>query len=99
MSRISYLPIIDKPITKMCTTNEILRQSVQIADELQLQQVLVVADKTVYAKLQQVRWKNEEYSKRCVVRPGEFHTIMSYCSCIGKRFKDSGLEVPYENEK
>lgn len=102
MSRISYLPIIDRPITEMCTINEILRQSVQIADELQLQQVLLVADEAVYAKLQQVRWKNDAYSKRCIVRLGEFHTIMSYCSCIGKRFKDSGIEVhytTYENVK
>ena len=93
MSRISYLPIIDKPITEMCTINEILRQSVQIAHELQWQQILLVADEAVYAKLEQVRWKNDAYNKRCVVHLGEFHTIMSYCSCIGKRFKDSGLEV------
>ena len=57
MSRISYLPIINKPITEMCTINEILHQIVQIADELQLQQILLVANEAVYAKLQQVQWK------------------------------------------
>ena len=93
MSKISYLPIIDNPITEISTINEILRQSVEIADELELKQLLLVADEAVYAKIQQVRWKNDAYNQRCIVRLGEFHTIMSYCSCIGKRFKDSGLEV------
>ena len=93
MSQISYLPIIDNPITEMSTINEILKQSIQIADGLDLQQLLLVADEAVYAKLQQVRWKNSVYNDRLIVRLGEFHTIMSYCSCIGKRFRDSGLEV------
>ena len=55
MSTISYLPIIDNPITEWSTINEILRQSIKIADELELQQVFLVADEAVYAKIQQVR--------------------------------------------
>ena len=95
MSKISYLPVIDNPklITEMSTINEVLHQSVHMADELELARVLLVADEAVYAKIQQVHWKNDIYNQRCVVRLEEFHTIMSYCSCICKRFKDSGLEV------
>ncbi|XP_065671561.1 uncharacterized protein LOC136089469 [Hydra vulgaris] len=52
----------------------------------------MVFDEGVYSKIQQIRWKSEEYKDRIIVRLGEFHTIMSYCSIIGKRFKDSGLE-------
>ena len=77
----------------MSTINQVLRQSVQIADVLELPRVFLVADEAVYAKIQQVRWKDDVYNQRCVVCLGEFHVIMSYCSCIGKRFKDSGLEV------
>ena len=95
MSTISYLPIIDSPITEWSTINEVLRQSVAIADELELPIVVLVADEAVYAKIQQVRWKSNLYSTRCIVRLGEFHTIMSYSSCIGKRFRNSGLEVMY----
>ena len=76
----------------MSTINEVLRQSVQVADGLELPRVLLVADEAVYAKIQQVRWMNV-YGQRCVVRLGEFHLIMSYYNCIGKRFKDSGLEI------
>ena len=96
MSTISYLPIIDNPITEWSTINEILCKSVKIADELGLQQVVLVADEAVYAKLQQLRWKSDLYATRCIVRLGEFHAIMSYSSCIGKRFKNSGLEVIYQ---
>lgn len=35
----------------------------------------------------------QKYTTRCIVRLGEFHTVMSYLGCIGKRFKNSGLEV------
>ena len=54
-SKISYLPIIDSPITEMSTINEVLCQSVKIADVLELPRVLLVADEAVYAKIQQVR--------------------------------------------
>ena len=40
-----------------------------------------------------IRWKEEEFMSKIVVRLGEFHTIMSYCSGIGKIFKDAGLQV------
>ena len=50
VSKISFLPIIDNPITEMSTINEV----VQIADELELLPVLLVADEAVYAKIQQV---------------------------------------------
>jgi hypothetical protein len=40
-----------------------------------------------------IRWKEEEFRNRIVVRLGEFHTIMSYCSGIGKIFLDAGLKV------
>jgi hypothetical protein len=58
--------------------------------------VVLVADEAVYAKIQQVRWKIDLYATRGIVHLGEFQAIMSYSSCIGKRFKNSGLEVIYQ---
>ena len=40
-----------------------------------------------------IRWANEEFKKRLVIRLGDFHTVMSFCSAIGKIFKDAGLQV------
>ena len=55
MSTISYLSIIDNPVTEFSPINDILYQCVTIADELELTVVVLVADEAVYAKLQQVR--------------------------------------------
>ena len=57
----------------MYTVIGVVRQSVRIADELELRRVLVVTDEAVlfFPKRQQVRWKNELYSQRRVVRLGD----------------------------
>ena len=54
---------------------------------------MLVFDEAVYAKVQHVRWKEETFFNRFVVRLGEFHTIMSYLSAMSKIFEDGGLKV------
>ena len=56
----------------------ILIRSEDIANKLRLRYVKVVFDATVYAKpkIQHVRWKNEAFQHRFVVRLGEFHTTI-----------------------
>lgn len=92
MSKVGYLPVIDASPTDMSTVNTILLRSVDIADSLELDSIAVVFDQAIYAKAQQIRWQNACFSKRLVIRLGEFHTIMSYLAVIGKRFMDSGLQ-------
>lgn len=53
----------------------------------------LVFDEAVYAKVQHVRWKNDDYYNRFVVRLGEFHAIMSYLGAVSKLFEDGGLKV------
>ena len=69
------------------------RRSYNIADKLQLRYATLVFDEAVYPKVQHVRWKNELFYDRFVVRLGEFHAIMSFLSAISKIFKDGGLKV------
>jgi hypothetical protein len=47
----------------------------------------------IYAKIQQIRWKEERYLGRFVVRLGDFHMAMAFYVAISKLFKDSGLQV------
>ena len=61
-------------------------------DIFELDALVVVFDQALYAKAQQIRWKNDLYQKRLVVRMGEFHTCMAFMGAIGKMFKLSGLE-------
>ena len=42
-------------------------------------------------KAQIIRWSNAQFIKR-LVRLGAFHTAMSFLGCIGKRFRDAGLQ-------
>ena len=92
LTNIAYLPVIDASPVEMATIKTILDRSISIADELGLENMDIVADQAIYCKLQQIRWENEEYSRRLVIRMGEFHTCMAFLACIGKRFGDAGLQ-------
>ncbi|XP_070548281.1 uncharacterized protein [Ptychodera flava] len=92
VSKIGYLPVIDASPTDKSTINTVLSTSVDIANKLRLQSVVLNMDLAIYSKAQEIRWQNEEYTQRLILRLGEFHTAMSFLSAIGKRFRDAGLE-------
>ena len=76
----------------METVYTILTQSVAIADSLELDSLVLVMDQAIYSKAQQIRWQNDSFKERWVIRFGDFHTAMAYLGTIKKRFQDSGLE-------
>lgn len=92
-SKIGYLPVIDASPTEFSTVKEILVRSEEIANKLKLKYICLVFDEAIYAKVQQVRWKDESYLGRFVVRLGDFHMAMSFCGAISNLFKDAGLKV------
>ena len=91
-SALHYLPVIEASPTEMSTVNTILKRSVQIADRHELDHIVLVFDQAIHGKAQQIRWKDEDLTKRLVIRLGEFHTCMSYLGILGKRFGDAGLQ-------
>ena len=93
LTNIGYLPVVDNPATDLATINTILKKSVSICKSIQIPEIVAVFDEAIYAKVQMLSWKEVEFNKHVVVRLGEFHTIMSFCSGIGKIFKDAGLKV------
>ena len=93
VSKIRYLPIIDGSPSDYSTLYTALQQSLKIADELSLEKIVLVFDEAIYAKMQQLRWKDEVLMNRFVVRLGEFHATMSFLSTIGACFRDAGLQV------
>lgn len=93
VSSIGYLPVIDAPVTDMSTVNTLLRHSVSICQRLQIPEIVLVFDEAIYAKAQMIRWKHDDLKERLVIRLGDFHTVMSFCSAISKIFKDAGLQV------
>lgn len=91
-SLLHYLPVIEDSPTNMTTINTILYKTIDIANKLKLDQIVLVCDQAIYAKAQQIRWKDESLRNRLVLRLGEFHTSMSYMAVLGKRFGPAGLQ-------
>lgn len=91
-SALYYLPVIEASPTEMSTVNTILKRSVQIYNQLELDHIVLVFEKAIYAKAQQTCWKDDDFTQRKAIRLGEFHTCMSYLSILGKRFGDAGLQ-------
>ena len=89
---IGYLPVVDASPTELNTVNTILHRSVEIANQLELPSVAVVVDQAIYAKAQTIRWQTPVFLERIVLRLGAFHTTMTVLACIGKRFRDAGLQ-------
>ena len=76
-SKFGYLPVIDASPTELSTANEILNWFLM---------------RPFMPKIQQIRWKEERYVSRFVVRLGDFHMAMAFCGAISKLFKDAGLQ-------
>ncbi len=93
LSKVTYLPIIDASATELSTINIVLQRSTKIADELGLQYVCLVFDEAIYAKIQQIRWKDVTFMDRFIIHMGAFPMAMSFCSAIAKLFGDGGLKV------
>ena len=77
----------------MSTINTLLRHSISISKRLHVPEIVLVFDETIYAKAQMIRWKDKDLMKNLVIRLGEFHTVMSFCSAISKIFKDGELQA------
>ena len=91
-SSIGYLPVIDASPTDLDTVHTILTRSIEIADKMELKEIVLVMDQAIYSNAQEICWMNTTFMERLVLRMGEFHTAMAYLSCIGRRFRDAGFQ-------
>ena len=62
--------MIDASPTRMDTVYTIITQSVAIADSLKLDSLVLVMDHAIYSKAQQIRWQNDSFKERLVIRLG-----------------------------
>lgn len=93
LSRIGYLPVIEGSPTQYTTVYTVFVKSLEIAAKLNLEYVVLVFDEAIYAKAQQIRWKNESFMVKTILRLGDFHAVMSFCGAISRIFQDAGLRV------
>ena len=76
----------------MDTVFTLIQRSVDIADKLNLETVVIVRDQAIFSNAQLIRWRNPHFIKRLVIRLGAFCTTMSLLGCLGKHFRDAGLQ-------
>ncbi|XP_038062969.1 uncharacterized protein LOC119733637 [Patiria miniata] len=88
---VRYLPVVEASPTDHETVYAILLRSLEYADKLNLSEVVLVFDQAMYAMAQQIKWQDEIFTKRLVVRLGVFHTCLSFLGCLGTRFGDGSL--------
>ena len=89
--KIEYLPTINAPATELSTVQEIMKNALEIADNLDLDEVPVCLDQALYAKATEVAWKEPVKYKKDVLTMGIFHTICTMLAIMGKRFREAGL--------
>jgi len=90
-SAVGYCQLIDASPTELSTVYTLLKNSLEMATQLGLDDTVVVLDQAIYAKAIEVVWKQKEEFKSIVLRMGSFHIMCVFLSVIGKRFRDSGL--------
>lgn len=88
---VGYCPVIEASPTELPTVYTVLQRSLDMADQLDQEDVIVVFDQAIYAKALEIMWQNEQRFRRLVIRMGAFHITCAYLAAIGKRFGDAGL--------
>jgi len=63
VSKTGYLPVIDASPTEMLTVYAILEYSLDIADKLGLESIVVILDQPTQVNAQQIQWQNEVFFK------------------------------------
>ena len=90
-SMVHYMECIDAPATDISTINEVLERALKMKEHMSLSCIVCVFDQSMFAKAVEIKWKEPEKFKHCVIMLGTFHTIMMFMAVISKRFKDAGL--------
>lgn len=87
---LGYLDCIDASASELSTINEVLQRCLKIKDSLKLKSIVCVFDEAIYAKAVEIKWKQPETYKSCIIMLGIFHTLMMFLGIFGKRFGDGG---------
>ena len=88
---VGYLDSINEPATETSTIYEVMNRALSIVDSLHLTSIVCVFDQAIYSKAVEIKWKEPEKFRSCVLMMGMFHTTMMHMGILSNRFKDAGL--------
>ena len=69
----------------------VVSRALKIKESLKLMSIVCVFDQAIYAMAIEIKWKEKEKFKNCVVMMGLFHMLMMYMHILKKRFSEAGL--------
>ncbi len=86
-------PLIDAPPSHPDTVLTTLIYMQRTLHDSGMKYAHIYVDMQLFAITKQIVWNDRERFQNVIAHPGSMHIIMSFCSCIGKLMKGSGIEV------
>ena len=68
-----------------------MSRALTIVEALHLDATVCVFDQAIYNKAWEIKWREPEIFKCCVLMMGIFHLLMIHMSILNKRFGNAGL--------
>ena len=68
-----------------------MSRALTIAEALHLDAIVCAFDQAIYSKACEIKWREPEKFKCCMLMMGIFHLLMVYMSILNKRFGYAGL--------
>ena len=84
--------MILNPAHELGTLNTVLQRCISIADHLGHDYIVLTVDQALYCKLLELKWSNEIYQRRIVLKMGGLHIAMNFQKAIGQHMSGCGIE-------
>ena len=97
-SVVGYSQVIDASPTELSTVYTLLKKSVAMGKDIGVQDIMVVLDLAIYAKVVEVRWQKREELNRVVIRLGAFHAVCTFIALLGNDSSVQGLKISLLNQ-
>ena len=91
-TKLTYLPLIQNPITKYAAFFETFRQSRELARKANMKYTYITLDVGAAIKAYHVIWNNPNLWSDIIIHLGDFHAINAYFGAIGTFVSGSGFE-------
>ena len=86
-------PLIDAKASHPDTALISLDYLQKLLTDMGMIYVHISVDLQLYIVACQIKWHDVHRFKNVILRPGIMHTVQSFCGCIGKLMRGSGVET------
>ena len=97
-SNYMFGPLVDAKASHPDTALTSLDYLQKSLTDMGMTYVHISVDLQLYTVACQINWHDVHRFKNVVLRPGLIHTVQSFCGCIGKHMRGSGVETLMSHE-